>query len=176
MHQVLSLENSGLRQPMLPLDMSVYSLLCCLWTCLFYRILCCLAASARVCPSVLQEIVLPPNVFVTQKTVLPLDLCLFSGSLCCPWTCLVYSSLAAPGRGCSTAAFAALAWTCLFYSSLCCPWTCLCLFYSSAVCTIPGGVWLAATCASTGCIYSTAAFAAVSESLCSTVQQLVLHM
>jgi hypothetical protein len=59
--------------------------------------------------------------------VLPLDVCVFFGSLCCTWTCLVYSSLEAPGRGYSTAACAAPAWTCHFYSSLYCPWTCLCV-------------------------------------------------
>ncbi len=33
------------------------------------------------------------------------------------WTCLVYSSLEALGRGCSTEACAAPPWTCLFYRS-----------------------------------------------------------
>jgi hypothetical protein len=89
-----------------------------------------LAASTRVCPSVLQQPPLLQNVFVIQKPmlpgkwvcslavyavsgrvwslhtaalppldvaalqqpVLPLDVCLFSGSLCCTWTCLCVCS------------------------------------------------------------------------------------
>jgi hypothetical protein len=75
----------------------------------------------------------PGRVFSTVKQpVCCIWTCIISSSLCWRWTCLLYSSLFCP-------------WTCLLYSSLCCSWTCLC-YCSTAVCTVPGGVWPAAVC------------------------------
>ncbi len=111
-----------LQQPVLPSDVSFLQ-----------HPLLALAGSARVCPCVLQHTVLPLNVFVIEKTVLHLDVCLFSGKLVLylDVSGLFYSSLAAPGRGCSTAALPPLEvavlqqpcrpWTWLFYSSLAAP-------------------------------------------------------
>jgi len=69
--------------------------------------------------STLQHPVLPLDASVLQEPVQHLDVCLFYGSLCFPLTCL-------------------------FYSSRCFPCTCLCVC-STAVCTVPEGVWPAAT-------------------------------
>jgi hypothetical protein len=162
-----------------------------------------LAASARVCPSVLQHTVLPGGISFLQHPILSLA----ASARVCPT-----ADCAANERVCQTEACAASRrvstlwqpvlsldmsglqqpcrpWTFLVYRSLCCPCidvsllhksvlfldVCVCLFYSTAVYSIPGGVWLAAACASPGHTCSTAA-CAVSGSQWSSVQQLVLHL
>jgi hypothetical protein len=94
-----------------------------------------LAASARVCPSVLLQTVLPASEsdFHTEAYAA----CLYR-SVYVLWQPVLYldvSGLQQPcfRRGSSTAASAAPAWTCLFYNSLCCPWTFL--YVCSLCCT-----------------------------------------
>jgi hypothetical protein len=140
------------RQPVLSLEVSLHSRLCCPLTCLFTA---ACAASGRVCPTP----VLPLDVSVLQQPVLSLDVSLHS-SLCCLWTCLFTAACAAHGRvssqqsvlphGRVSSQQPVLPLDVFLHNSLCYPWKCLlnssqqpvlpwmCLF--SAACAAPGRV------------------------------------
>jgi hypothetical protein len=105
--------NSTLKQPMLPPDVSVLKQPLHVSVLLFYKTglpLKVLVRQQTMLPpdvSVLKQPLhvsvllfyktgLPLKVLVRQQTMLPLDVFMFYGSLCCTWTCLVYSSLCYP--------------------------------------------------------------------------------
>ncbi len=88
----------------------------------------------RVDSSLLQQVVLPLDMYVPLWTVLHLESKRSSpmAALCCLWTCLSYNS----SLRCL--------WMCLFYSSLCCLCMCGC---SMAACDVSVRVFSIAACA-----------------------------
>ncbi len=171
-----------------------FTILSCLWTCLFYSIVCCLCTYLRI----LNQPKLPLGVSVRLccldvsfllQPVLPLDSSSYAAS---PWksstACAAFgragptAAYAASGRVCPTAAFAASGLTrtcskadfpaclCLLYS-LCCLWTRL--FYNS-LCSIWTCVSSMAACAPLEHVSSTVARPFPARVCVSVLQQSVL--
>jgi hypothetical protein len=144
---------------------------------------------------------LPLDASVLQQPVLPLDVCLFYGSLCCTWTCLIYSSrfyfLDVSSAACAALERVSLLHqsvlsidvsVCMFYSILHCPRRCLgCrslrftwtyLFKSSLCCAKRYLAFKSLCCTCTNCLQEPVLHLDVFiyKSFCAAPGRLCLHV
>jgi hypothetical protein len=123
---MLPLDLSVWQQPVLPLDISILSSLCWIWTCLSYTAV--YAVSRRICSTAACATF--GSVCPTQQPMLFLDVSSTAACAVVPGRVCSTVACASPGRICSAAACAAP-----WHVSSTADWTCLCVS-STAVCTV----------------------------------------